>query len=259
LLSVSWGWGGAQPEGEVAEKKTDGEVSVTSKRGNTITKSAEPSDPAIAIERSGNNVVKNQSELEVEEKGTANKSKKTPNGKAGAGKTPNKKAAAADEDKPTAETPAKKESKRKAEDETEAPDAKRGRGRPKGSVNATTKSAKREEKPTRVSTREKKEPENLVKDTGNVEPKPRKEGTGRPGRPPKAAVAEEPAKKKKEAKPKAEAKAKVTKTKAAPTTPSGKKRGRPAGTGSAKKAEAKPKAVDAEGKPRGRGRPPKAK
>ena len=65
---ASWNWNGSAPSGEVAEKKTEGEVSVQSKRGNTIKKAAQPNDPAIALTRSGNDVVKNQSELQVEEK-----------------------------------------------------------------------------------------------------------------------------------------------------------------------------------------------
>lgn len=66
--SVSWNWGGGAPGGTVAEKKKEGEVSITSKRGNKIKKNAEPSDPAVAIERSGNNVVKKVSELNIEKK-----------------------------------------------------------------------------------------------------------------------------------------------------------------------------------------------
>ena len=66
--SASWNWNGSTPSGTVAEKKTEGEASVTSKRGNVIKKAAKPDDPAIALSRSGNDVVKNQSELEVEEK-----------------------------------------------------------------------------------------------------------------------------------------------------------------------------------------------
>lgn len=53
------------------EKKEEGEVAVTSKRGNLITRKAKPDDPAVHITHSGNDVVKNLSELEVEEKGPA--------------------------------------------------------------------------------------------------------------------------------------------------------------------------------------------
>ncbi|KAF2431268.1 hypothetical protein EJ08DRAFT_649069 [Tothia fuscella] len=64
---VSWQWGANQPSGEVAEVVKDGEVSVESHRGNTISKAAEKDDPAVHIARSGNDVVKLASELEVEE------------------------------------------------------------------------------------------------------------------------------------------------------------------------------------------------
>merc|ERR1712000_383016 len=65
---VSWNWGGGAPGGTVAEKKTEGEVSITSKKGNKVKKNAEPDNPAVRIERSGNDVVKKASELNVEEK-----------------------------------------------------------------------------------------------------------------------------------------------------------------------------------------------
>lgn len=44
-----------------------------SKRGNTIKKQAKPDDPAIALSRPGNDVVKNQSELQVDEKASGEK------------------------------------------------------------------------------------------------------------------------------------------------------------------------------------------
>ncbi|KAK5464914.1 hypothetical protein LTS15_001477 [Exophiala xenobiotica] len=65
---VSWNWGGGAPGGTVAEKKTEGEVSITTKKGNKVKKNAEPDNPAVRIERSGNDVVKKASELNVEEK-----------------------------------------------------------------------------------------------------------------------------------------------------------------------------------------------
>ena len=71
LLIVSWQWGAANPSGTLVEKKEEGEVAVTSKRGNLITRKAKPDDPAVHIAHSSNDVVKNLSELEVEEKGTA--------------------------------------------------------------------------------------------------------------------------------------------------------------------------------------------
>jgi hypothetical protein len=57
----------------------EGEAAIESKKGNTITKSAMPNDPAVHVTRPGNDVVKNASELEVEEpkaSGTANDGEK---------------------------------------------------------------------------------------------------------------------------------------------------------------------------------------
>ncbi|RVX68183.1 hypothetical protein B0A52_08691 [Exophiala mesophila] len=65
---VSWNWGGGAPGGKVAEKKTEGEIAITSKKGNKIKKNAEPNNPAVHIERSGNDVVKKASELNIEQK-----------------------------------------------------------------------------------------------------------------------------------------------------------------------------------------------
>lgn len=72
---VAWNWGGGAPEGEVVDKKEEGDVSITSKRGNTIKKNAEPENPAIHVGRSGNDVVKKASELEVVEEGAKGKGK----------------------------------------------------------------------------------------------------------------------------------------------------------------------------------------
>ncbi|KAI1148478.1 hypothetical protein F4825DRAFT_454418 [Nemania diffusa] len=72
---VSWSWGGGAPGGTVAETKDEGEIAIKSKRGNTIKKNASPDNPAVHIERSGNDVVKRASELTVEKKGSKNKNK----------------------------------------------------------------------------------------------------------------------------------------------------------------------------------------
>jgi hypothetical protein len=72
---VSWNWGGGAPGGTVAETKDEGGIAIKSKRGNTIKKNASPDNPAVHITRSGNDVVKRASELTVEEKAPANKSK----------------------------------------------------------------------------------------------------------------------------------------------------------------------------------------
>ncbi|ORX38619.1 hypothetical protein BD324DRAFT_621591 [Kockovaella imperatae] len=60
---VSWNWGSGQPSGTVGEIKTSGKAEVTSNKGNTIAKNASKEDPAVVIERSGNDVVKRASEL----------------------------------------------------------------------------------------------------------------------------------------------------------------------------------------------------
>jgi len=68
---VSWNWNGNRPSGTVGEVKA-GEVTVTSHRGNEISKTGDSSDPAVHIERSGNDVVKTASELKVESHGSTN-------------------------------------------------------------------------------------------------------------------------------------------------------------------------------------------
>ncbi|RWA10464.1 hypothetical protein EKO27_g4657 [Xylaria grammica] len=70
---VSWNWGGGAPGGTVAETKDQGDISIKSKRGNTIKKNASPDNPAVHVERSGNDVVKRASELTVETKASENK------------------------------------------------------------------------------------------------------------------------------------------------------------------------------------------
>ncbi|KAG6828685.1 hypothetical protein H0H87_001264 [Tephrocybe sp. NHM501043] len=59
---VSWKWGGGNPSGTVAEVKTDGQLEIESK-GKLVHKNADPSNPAVHVERSGNDVVKRASEL----------------------------------------------------------------------------------------------------------------------------------------------------------------------------------------------------
>ncbi len=70
FATVSWNWGGGQGSGKVVETKDEGEIAIKSKRGNTIKKNASPSNPAVHIGRSGNDVVKRASELMVDEKGS---------------------------------------------------------------------------------------------------------------------------------------------------------------------------------------------
>lgn len=59
---VSWNWGGGQPSGKVAEVK-EGTAEVKSNKGNVIKKHGDEENPAVVIEREGNNVVKKASEL----------------------------------------------------------------------------------------------------------------------------------------------------------------------------------------------------
>ncbi|KAJ2984778.1 hypothetical protein NUW58_g5882 [Xylaria curta] len=77
---VSWSWGGGAPGGTVAETKDEGEIAIKSNRGNTIKKNASPGNPAVHVERSGNNVVKRASELTVDEKAPRNKNKEDGDG-----------------------------------------------------------------------------------------------------------------------------------------------------------------------------------
>ena len=127
--TASWSWNGAQPGGEVAEKKTEGEVSIQSKRGNTIKKSAQPNDPAIHLSRPGNDVVKNASELQVDEKKSGGaKSDEKDDGEGEKG-----------EEETNGDTGGKK---RKADDEGEGNgEAKKARGRPKGAPGKGEKKA----------------------------------------------------------------------------------------------------------------------
>jgi len=73
---VSWNWGGGAPGGTVAEKKTEGEIAIQSKKGNTIKKNASKDNPAVHISRSGNDVVKRVSELNVDKKGSGGSKRK---------------------------------------------------------------------------------------------------------------------------------------------------------------------------------------
>ncbi|RYP25704.1 hypothetical protein DL768_011399 [Monosporascus sp. mg162] len=70
---VSWKWGSGAPEGTVAERKDEGEIAIKTQRGNMVKKNADPDNPAVRIERSGNDVVKRASELTVEQKASGNK------------------------------------------------------------------------------------------------------------------------------------------------------------------------------------------
>lgn len=57
----------------MADKKHHGEIAIKSKRGKVVKKNAEPDNPAIKIERSGNDVVKRVSEVNIEKKNNSGK------------------------------------------------------------------------------------------------------------------------------------------------------------------------------------------
>lgn len=185
LSTASWNWNGSAPSGEVAEKKAEGEVSVQSKRGNTIKKSAQPNDPAIHLARPGNDVVKNQSELNVEEKASGGDANGT-----------EEKDDAAAEEQPEA-TPAKAKApakspvnKRKATKEAD-PDkeAKKARGRPKGAAAAPKDKKEPKEKKEKEKPAPKEKQEKPAKTEGE------KKSRGRPAKDPDATKAAPKAKK----------------------------------------------------------------
>ncbi|KAM6492298.1 hypothetical protein JOM56_012022, partial [Amanita muscaria] len=60
---VSWNWGGEHPTGVVKEMKTTGKLEIESK-GKLVHKNADEDNPAVHVEREGNDVVKRASELE---------------------------------------------------------------------------------------------------------------------------------------------------------------------------------------------------
>ena len=157
---MSWNYGGAQPSGEVAEKKADGEVSIQSKRGNTIKRKGDPENPAVHIARSGNDVVKKQSELHVEEK--AEGAADTENGDANGETT---------EDAP--KTGEKRGAKDEAEGEEAPKKAKVGRGRPKKAGGAAVAA------PKKAAVEKKKVDDGEKKPRG----RPKKEGGAATGTP----------------------------------------------------------------------------
>lgn len=59
---VAWKWGGGMAEGHVSEV-SDTKMVKETKPGVDITRNGEPDNPALFIERDGNNVVKKQSEV----------------------------------------------------------------------------------------------------------------------------------------------------------------------------------------------------
>lgn len=163
-IPVAWNWGGGAPGGKVANKKEEGEIAIQSKRGNTIKKNASPDNPAVHISRSGNDVVKRASELEVKEKGSGNKgqqngeSKKHENDDGDNGEPEQKKAKKDDEapvEKKGRGRPKKPEEDKKPTANKSAAEKndeeKKGRGRPKGTATtgASANKKKQEKKPSK--------------------------------------------------------------------------------------------------------------
>lgn len=62
---AQWTWGQGNPTGTVTEIADHGSLSIKSAKGNTITRNADPSNPAVHLQQdSGTDVVKRASELE---------------------------------------------------------------------------------------------------------------------------------------------------------------------------------------------------
>lgn len=141
---VAWNWGGGAPGGEVVDKKEEGEVAITSKRGNVIKKNAEPDNPAVHVGRSGQDVVKKASELEVTEEGSKSKGKsKSP---APPKKRDHEEAEGKEETKAKKATKAKKDDTPSSAANGEQP--KKSRGRPKkGSEGGSGAKPKKDPKP----------------------------------------------------------------------------------------------------------------
>lgn len=225
LNLVSWAYGGGRPGGEVAEKKDEGEIAIQSKRGNTIKRNAEPDNPAVHVSRPGNDVVKRQSELDVEEKAEGG----------GGGGDDNADNATAD-DKPEGglEVPATngdQEEKSKSPAPKKNPASKKSPAAKEKSPAASKKRKAEEEKPDEEA------------EASAAEEPPAKKARGRPkgSGTPKATAAAPPAKEKKTAGRKAGAtkKADAPKEALGEEEPSKKGRGRPKGSGAGAKKEKK--------------------
>lgn len=179
--TASWSWNGAHPSGEVAEKKTDGDLAITSSRGNTIKASGSPSDPAVHLARPGNDVVKKQSDLTVESKGDghlsaeskekAEKSKAAEdpdlhmNGNGGAGDDDGGSENTTSDDAPAPKTGDKRKAateEPEADDggDAQVPSAKKSRGRPKkdGAASAAATPKAKAAAPAKKVDSEKKKP-----------------------------------------------------------------------------------------------------
>ncbi|KAI1437335.1 hypothetical protein GGR50DRAFT_692381 [Xylaria sp. CBS 124048] len=106
---VSWNWGSGAPSGTVAETKHEGQIAIQSKRGNTIKKNASAENPAVRVERTGNDVVKRASELTVTEKKNDDDDDDGGGGGGGSGSGEKRKADTQDEPESDEEEEEKKE------------------------------------------------------------------------------------------------------------------------------------------------------
>ncbi|KAI4150796.1 MAG: hypothetical protein L6R39_002165 [Caloplaca ligustica] len=225
-FTVSWAYGGGRPGGEVAEKKDEGEIAIQSKRGNTIKRNADPDNPAVHITRPGNDVVKRQSELDVEEK-TAE------GGDQGAGNAGDDAAASAEAEKPEDKTEGAldiPEANGQHREKSKSPAPKKTPG-PKKSSGPKKSPAPKEP----AASKKRKATEEAEEEAEEQQPSAKK-ARGRPkgsGNAAKAAKVAEPAKEKKTLgrKPGAPKKVAAPKETPAPADPAKKQRGRPKGSG----------------------------
>ncbi|KAG6828322.1 hypothetical protein H0H92_008385 [Tricholoma furcatifolium] len=177
---VSWKWGTSEPTGIIAEVRNSGQLEIESK-GKLVHKNADPSNPAVHVERSGNDVVKRASELKklnpVEGESTE------------ASISQNKTEAPATQE--TADQDAAGEAKEKEANDKAAP--KKGRGRRKSSAASATTGEKRvAEEVFQDDTDEAAEKKTKkTKTTRDVEASGEKKGPGRPRKGSKAKKPEE--------------------------------------------------------------------
>merc|ERR1712054_483736 len=60
--TVSWNWGNGNPEGKVLDVKAD-KTSITTKRGNEVTRDGDPEDPAVVLDTGKSKAIKSNHEL----------------------------------------------------------------------------------------------------------------------------------------------------------------------------------------------------
>ncbi|KAL1880051.1 hypothetical protein Daus18300_001414 [Diaporthe australafricana] len=60
--TVSWSWGSGNPKGKVLDVKED-DATITTKRGNEVTRKADPEDPAVILDTGKSKAIKSAHEL----------------------------------------------------------------------------------------------------------------------------------------------------------------------------------------------------